>query len=77
MKLLEIEDSDIEDCVNSAQSERVVITRDGKPLALLTGLDSEQLAAGADPEFWKMIRERQSEPSADWNDVKVRLLEMD
>jgi antitoxin (DNA-binding transcriptional repressor) of toxin-antitoxin stability system len=44
-----------------AQSERVIVTRDGKPLALLLGLeykDEEDYALEKDTEFWQMIQER-------------------
>jgi antitoxin (DNA-binding transcriptional repressor) of toxin-antitoxin stability system len=44
-----------------AQSERVIVIRDGKPLALLLGLeykDEEDYALEKDTEFWQMIEER-------------------
>jgi antitoxin (DNA-binding transcriptional repressor) of toxin-antitoxin stability system len=44
-----------------AQTERVIVTRNGKPLALLLGLeykDEEDYALEKDTEFWQMIQER-------------------
>lgn len=47
--------------VDAAQHDRVLITRRGKPAALVIGIegqDVEQVILGSDVEFWKMIQER-------------------
>jgi hypothetical protein len=44
-----------------AQSERVVVTEKGKPLAVVLGLkykDEEDYALERDTAFWQMIHER-------------------
>jgi hypothetical protein len=44
-----------------SQTERVVVTEKGKPLAVILGLkykDEEDYALERDTEFWQMIRER-------------------
>jgi antitoxin (DNA-binding transcriptional repressor) of toxin-antitoxin stability system len=63
--------------VEAAQRERVLVTRDGKPLALLVGLenkDEEDLQLETSVEFWKMIEERRREPTVPWEEVKAALL---
>ncbi len=47
------------------QGEHVVITKHGRPCAVLTGVegyDLEDLMTAADPEFWKLIEKRRSNP---------------
>ena len=47
--------------VDESQHDRVVITRRGKPAALVIGVegqDLEQVVLGSDVDFWKMIQER-------------------
>ena len=44
--------------------ERVVITRKGKPVALVVGiegLDREQIELGASDKFWKLIVKRRKQ----------------
>ncbi|MBI2433957.1 MAG: type II toxin-antitoxin system Phd/YefM family antitoxin [Candidatus Hydrogenedentes bacterium] len=64
MKLVAIKETNLSDCVKDAQRERVVITRNGKPVALMVGvegIDKEQLDLGSDPAFWKLITERRAQ----------------
>ena len=48
-------------CVEDAQQERVIVTRGGKPIAMVIGLDDEQIQLGHDDAFWKMIEERRKQ----------------
>lgn len=46
---------------NISQRERVVITRNGQPFALVVGVEGkgmEDIALENDPKFWAMIEER-------------------
>jgi len=46
-----------------AQSERIVISRRGKPCAVLVGIehyDAEDLALASSVDFWGMIRQRRA-----------------
>ncbi|MGE0606098.1 MAG: hypothetical protein AB7O62_03155 [Pirellulales bacterium] len=66
MKTIEQSQASLESCVHSAQSERVVITRDGEPVALIVGLegfDTEQIELGSSEEFWRMIQDRRRQPA--------------
>ncbi|MFC1974868.1 hypothetical protein ACFLXQ_00550 [Chloroflexota bacterium] len=59
-----MEQTTLDMCVDDAQHERLVITRNGKPVALIVGiegLDEEQLALGSSDEFWKLITERREQ----------------
>ena len=57
-----------------AQSERVVVIRNGKPLAVVLGLlykDEEDYALERDKSFWEMIRKRrQKNRVIPWEEVK-------
>jgi prevent-host-death family protein len=47
--------------VKDCQAEGVVLTRHGKPVALLTGVegyDPEEVLLAHDPAFWRLIEER-------------------
>ena len=51
-------------CVDEAQRERIVLTRHGKPVALVVGvegMDEEQLQLGSSEKFWKLIVERRKQ----------------
>jgi antitoxin (DNA-binding transcriptional repressor) of toxin-antitoxin stability system len=68
MKTVDIHDTSLDACVQEAQSDRVVVTRGGNPVALvvgLEGLDAEQTELGASDEFWKLIAARRQEPTLD------------
>ena len=47
--------------VETAQQERILVTRHGRPAALIIGVqgeDLEDLLTRSDPDFWKMIEAR-------------------
>jgi len=61
VKTIRIEQATLDTCVSDARDERVLITRNGLPVALvigLEGLDEEQLQMGSSNEFWRLIGER-------------------
>jgi prevent-host-death family protein len=63
-------------CIDDAQSDRVVITRHGKPAAVLVGVegsDWETVVLQTDPNFWKLIQKRRLQPTISLKEVKVRL----
>jgi prevent-host-death family protein len=63
--------------LNSSQMERIVVSRAGKPCAVLVGIqnyDAEDLQLAVSPDFWRMIRERRSEGrSVPLAEVEVQL----
>lgn len=62
--------------LDAAQRERVLITRAGKPVAVVIGLenkDEEDLELEASADFWRMIEERRREPTIPLDQVKAEL----
>jgi prevent-host-death family protein len=53
--------ANLSEFVDAAQTDRILITRRGKPAALVIGVegqDIEQVVLGNDVEFWAMIQAR-------------------
>jgi antitoxin (DNA-binding transcriptional repressor) of toxin-antitoxin stability system len=71
MKTVALNKTNLDACVSDAQKQRVVVTRDGNPVALvigIAGLDREQIRLGTNAEFLQLIQERRKErtiPRAD------------
>jgi prevent-host-death family protein len=69
--------ADLDSILTRAQSERIVISRRGKPCAVLVGIedyDREDLKLARSEDFWRMIRERRaSGKSVPIAEVEVRL----
>jgi prevent-host-death family protein len=62
--------------VAKAQKDRVVITRQGKPAAVLVGVikqDWESVVLQTDPKFWKLIRSRRKQSTRSLTEVRARL----
>lgn len=77
---LEVFTKDPQGFLEAAQRERILVTRDGAPIAVVVGLqfkDDEDLAYESSPEFWHMIRERRGRPTVRLEDVKAELLRDD
>ncbi len=78
MKTIPVRDlqKKIKDCVDQAQRDRVVITRHGKPAAVLVGVEGEEwedVVLQTDPAFWKLIRARRKQPTLSLDELKKRL----
>ncbi len=61
MKTIGLEHATLEVCIKDARRERVVVTRKGKPVALVVGvegMDEEQLQLGSSVKFWTLIEKR-------------------
>jgi len=66
----------VKECVDHAQEDRVVITRHGKPAAVLVGVegeDWESVVLETDPKFWKLIRARRAQPTVSLERLNARL----
>jgi antitoxin (DNA-binding transcriptional repressor) of toxin-antitoxin stability system len=64
MKTIGVEQATLDVIVNEAQNERVVITRNGQPVALMVGvegLNEDQLELGSSDEFWNLIAQRRAQ----------------
>lgn len=78
MKIIEIDKANIKECVQNAQHERVVLTRRGKPVAVIAGvagMDLEQIALGHSDEFWQLIHTRRSQKTVSRAELEKRLAE--
>ena len=78
MKTIPVRDlqKKIKACVDQAQRDRVVITRHGRPAAVLVGVegeDWEDVVLQTDPAFWKLIRARRKQPTLSLDELKKRL----
>ena len=66
----------IKQCVDVSQQDRVVITRRGKPAAVMVGVegkDWEEVALQTSSTFWKLIEERRNEPTISTKELRRRL----
>jgi prevent-host-death family protein len=66
----------VKECVEESQIDRVVITRHGKPTAVLVGVegdDWEDVVLQTDPTFWKLIRSRRQEETISLEELKEEL----
>ena len=61
MRTVGIDQTTLQECVNQAQGERLIVTRDGRPVALVVGIDQEQLDLGQDVSFWELIEARRGQ----------------
>lgn len=63
--------------VDQAQQQRVLVTRHGKPAALIVGVegeDFEDLMTRSNPEFWQMIEaRRKASKTVSANEMRRRL----
>lgn len=76
MKTVGIEQATLDSCVREAQDDRVLVTRAGRPVAIVVGLadfDEEQIRLGLSDEFWKMISERRRESAITRAELERRL----
>lgn len=78
MKTVTVRDlqKSVKECVDQAQEDRLVITRHGKPAAVLVGVegeDWEDVVLQTDPAFWKLIRARRKQPTISLDELKKRL----
>lgn len=78
MKTVTVRDlqKNVKQCVDHAQEDRVVVTRHGKPAAVLIGVedeDWESVVLQTNPTFWKLIRARRKQPTLSLDQIKTRL----
>ena len=66
----------VKKCMDLSQEDQVVITRNGKPAAVLVGVegrDWEDLVLQTSPTFWKLIEDRRKQRSISLTELKTRL----
>lgn len=66
----------VRECVDESQKQRVVVTRHGRPAAVLVGVegdDWEDVFWQTDPAFWKLIRARRKQETLSLEELKEEL----
>ena len=66
----------VKECVDMSQQDQVVITRRGKPAAVMVGVegkDWEDLVLQTSSNFWKLIEARRKEPTLSMRELRTRL----
>ena len=76
MKTIGLEHTTLDACIKNARHERVVLTRKGKPVALVIGvegLDEEQLQLGSSEKFWTLIEARRKQKTISRAELERRI----
>jgi prevent-host-death family protein len=78
MKLLGVREAkqDLSACVEESQDEGIIITKHGKPAAVLIGVAGQSLEdvmLMANPRFWEMIEARRAQPRTSFDDFEREL----
>ena len=76
MKTIGLEHATLETCVKDARRGRVIVTRKGKPVALVLGvegLDEKQLQLGSSEKFWKLIEARRRQKTVSRRELEKTL----
>jgi len=66
----------IKECVDISQQDRIVITRRGKPSAVLVGVEGKDwgdVVLQTSSSFWKLIEERRKESTLSMKELRTRL----
>ncbi len=78
MKTINVRDLQkrIRQCVDLSQREHVVVTRHGRPAAIVIGVegkDWEDVLLQTSASFWKMIQDRRTEKTISLAEMRRRL----
>ena len=76
MKTVDFKQTSLNTCIEDAQDERVLITRGGKPVALVVGvgeLDEEQLELAGSKKFWSLIDKRRKQKTFSRAELEQRI----
>jgi antitoxin (DNA-binding transcriptional repressor) of toxin-antitoxin stability system len=76
MKMIGLGQTTLEVCIKDVAHERVVITRNGKPIALMVsvkGMDEEQLQLGSSVKFWGLVEKWRKEKTISRAELEQKL----
>lgn len=76
MKLVELEQTNLDTVVSDAQQEQVVITRNGTPVAIIFSTmtwNDEQLQLVQNDSFWQLITKRRLQKTINRAELERRL----
>jgi antitoxin (DNA-binding transcriptional repressor) of toxin-antitoxin stability system len=80
MKTVGIHGADLKSCIQDAQHESIVLTRNGKPVALLVGvegMDLEQIELGHSDKFWTLMRQRRGQKTLSRAELEKRITDVE
>jgi prevent-host-death family protein len=80
MKTVTIKEAKLETCVRDAQRDQVVITRKGRPVAVIVsanGMDLEQLELAYSEKFWKLVDKWRKQKTITREELERRLAKHD
>jgi prevent-host-death family protein len=80
MKVVTVQDAKMDQCIKDARRDHLVITRNGRPVAMvvpLKGMDLEQVELGLSDKFWRLIRSRRAQKTISRAELERRLEERD
>jgi len=78
MKSISVRDlqKKVKECIDDAQVDRIIITRRGRPAAVLIGVEDKNwdaVVSQSDPSFWKLLRARRRQPTLSIGEMRKRL----
>jgi hypothetical protein len=75
MKTITVRDlqKKVRECVNAAQTDRVVITRPAAVLVGVEGTDWETVVLEANARFWRLIERRRKQSTITMDDMRRRV----
>ncbi len=78
MKTISVRDlqKKVRECVDASQSDRIVVTRRGKPAAVIVGIegaDWETVVLETNAAFWRLIEKRRKQHTISLKEIRKRL----
>lgn len=76
MRVIELEQTDLNKVITEAEHGQVVVTRNGSPVAVILSTidwDDEQLQLAQDDQFWQLIASRRSQKTISRAELERRL----
>jgi len=76
MVTMNLQQATLDRCVSEAQRDKVIITQNDKPVAIIigvAGMDAEQLRLSASDKFWKLMAERRGQKTIGRAELEQRL----
>jgi antitoxin (DNA-binding transcriptional repressor) of toxin-antitoxin stability system len=78
VKIVAVQDTNLEQCLKDAERQRLIIARNGKPIALLIGVkgkDREQVELGSSDTFWCLVGKWRQQQTMSRAELERRLAE--
>jgi len=76
MVTMSLQQATLDMCVSEAQRDKVIITQNDKPVAVIigvAGMDEEQLQLSTSNKFWKLMAERRGQKTIGRAELERRL----